>query len=92
MICLYLRQAFLIAVDYYSGYFELQDLSNTASNRVITVLKSWFARHGIPVTVISDNGPPFNSGDLSRSVKNGTFIRLLQALATRRVMVVLKMP
>ena len=38
-------------------------MSNTTSNRVITVLKTWFARHGIPVTVISENGPPFNSGD-----------------------------
>ena len=36
-------------------------MSHTTSGRVITVLKSWFARHGIPATVISDNGPPFNS-------------------------------
>ena len=55
------RQTFLIAVDYYSGYFEVQDLSSTTGNRVITVLKTWFARHGIPVTLVSDNGPPFNS-------------------------------
>ena len=67
------RQAFLIAVDYYSGYFEVQDLSNTTSNRVITVLKTWFARHGIPVTVISDNGPPFNSGDFESFSKEWDF-------------------
>ena len=54
------RQSFLIAVDYYSGYFEVQDMSTTTSTRVITVLKSWFSRHGIPMTLISDNGPPFN--------------------------------
>ena len=67
------RQAFLIAVDYYSGYFEVQDLSNTTSNRVIAVLKTWFARHGIPVTVISDNGPPFNSGDFESFSKEWDF-------------------
>ncbi|XP_044173524.1 uncharacterized protein K02A2.6-like [Acropora millepora] len=55
------RQFFLKAVDYFSGYFEVQDMSSTASTRVITVLKSWFSRHGIPL--ISDNGPPFNSDD-----------------------------
>ena len=57
------RQSFLIAVDYFSGYFEVQDMSSTTSTRVITVLKSWYSRHGIPMTLISDNGPPFNSED-----------------------------
>ena len=57
------RQSFLIAVDYFSGYFEVQDMSSTTSTRVITVLKSWFSRHGIPMTLISDNGPQFNSED-----------------------------
>ena len=55
------RQTFLIAVDYSSGLFEVQDMTSTVASRVITVLKSWFARHGIPITVMSDNGPPFNS-------------------------------
>ena len=45
------RQAFLIAVDYSSGSFEVLDLSHTTSHRVITVLKTRFARHCIPVTV-----------------------------------------
>ena len=57
------RQSFLIAVDYFSGYFEVQDMSSTTSTSVITVLKSWFSRHGIPMTLISDNGPSFNSED-----------------------------
>ena len=55
------RQTFLIAVDYYSGLFEVQDMTSTVASRVITVLKSWFARHGIHITVMSDNCPPFNS-------------------------------
>ena len=67
------RQSFLIAIDYYSGYFEVQDLGNTTSNRVITALKTWFARHGIPVTVISDNRPPFNSGDFESFRKEWDF-------------------
>ena len=57
------RQSFLIAIDYYSGYFEVQDMNSTTSTRVITVLKSWFSRHGIPMTLISDNGLPFSSED-----------------------------
>ena len=43
-----------------AGYFGVQDTSSTRRTRVISVLKSWFFRHGIPLTLISDNGPPFN--------------------------------
>lgn len=50
-------------MDYYSGYFEVQDMSSTTSIGVITVQMSWFSRHGIPSTVISDDRPPFNSED-----------------------------
>ena len=44
-------------------FFELRALSNTRASSVITSLKSQFARHGIPNTVRSDNGPPFSSSD-----------------------------
>ena len=81
-------QSFLIAVDYYSGYFEVQDMSGTTSTRVM----AWFSRHGIPVIIISDNGPPFNNEDFKRpSVRNGIFTTPHQALITHKVMVVLKM-
>ena len=39
-------------------------MRSTTSTRVISVLKSWYSRHGIPMTLIRDNGPPFNSEDL----------------------------
>lgn len=48
-------------------------MSSTTSTRVITVLKAWFSRHGIPVTVISDNGPPFNSEDFTTFSKEWDF-------------------
>ena len=67
------RQSFMIAVDYYSGFFEVQDMTCTTSTCVITVFKSWFSRHGIPVTVISDNGPPFNSEDFTKFSKECDF-------------------
>ena len=84
-------QSFLIAVDYYSGYFEVQDMSSTTSTRVVTALKPWFSRHGIPVTVISDNGPPFSSEDFKTFSKEWDFTTSHQALIMHKVMVVLKM-
>ena len=50
---------FLITVDYYSGLYEVQSIQTTRASAVIEVLKSQFARHGIPHTVVSDNGPQF---------------------------------
>ncbi|XP_046576522.1 uncharacterized protein LOC124284493 [Haliotis rubra] len=52
---------FLITTDYYSDFFEVDRLHDKTSKTVIRKLKQQFARHGIPVQVMSDNGPPFGS-------------------------------
>lgn len=53
---------YLIVVDFYSNYFEVAYLNqNTTHSTVITQLKSIFSRHGIPLQLVSDGGPPFNS-------------------------------
>lgn len=53
--------AYLVTVDYYSDYFELDQMTTTNAESVIKRLKRHFSRHGVPVIVQSDNGPPFNS-------------------------------
>ena len=53
----------LICVDYYSEYFEIEKLEkDSTADTVIGVMKKLFATHGIPVKCVSDNGPPFNAG------------------------------
>ena len=52
---------YLLVIDYFSRYIEIAKLSSTSSNAVITHLKSFFARHGIPQYVMSDNGPQFSA-------------------------------
>ena len=52
------KEWFLI-VDHWSDYFELNQVSSTNSSSVIKTLKNQFARHGIPDTLYSDNGPQF---------------------------------
>lgn len=51
---------FLITVDYFSNFFQIDGLETTSSATVINTLKQHFARHGIPDKVISDNGPQFS--------------------------------
>lgn len=56
---------YLVTVDYYSNFWELDKLKSTRSTAVIQKVKSHFARYGIPNTVISDNGPQFSSVEFS---------------------------
>ena len=53
------RKKFLVLVDYYSGYVEVDELTSTTANHVINLCKSQFSRHGIPDVLITDNGPQF---------------------------------
>ncbi|CAL9707883.1 unnamed protein product [Knipowitschia caucasica] len=52
---------YLVMVDYFSNYPEVAFLTDTTAKQVIKHCKAIFARHGIPVTVVSDNGPQFSS-------------------------------
>ena len=57
----YKRRDYLITVDYYSDFWEIDVLPNTTSETVIKCTKAHFARYGMPDTVITDNGPQFRS-------------------------------
>ena len=50
---------YLIVVDYFSNFWEIDPLPNTKTSTVIKKLKCQFERQGIPDVVISDNGPQF---------------------------------
>ena len=51
--------AFLVTVDYYSGFWEIDQLQELGATSVIRCLKRHFARYGIPVKCVTDNGPQF---------------------------------
>ena len=51
---------YVLLMDYYSHYPEMAVLKDTTASTVVTHIKSFFARHGIPGTVRSDNGPQFS--------------------------------
>ncbi|XP_034075852.1 uncharacterized protein K02A2.6-like [Gymnodraco acuticeps] len=53
-------KSYLLVVDYASRYVEMALLTPTKSTDVIHHLKSIFARHGIPETLVTDNGPQFS--------------------------------
>ena len=55
----------LVLVDSYSGWFELDYLPNMTSNTVIAKLKRHFATHGVPHTLMTDNGTQFTGRDFA---------------------------
>lgn len=57
---------YLITVDYYSNFWEVDYLPDTTSVTVIRKLKAHFARQGIPDIVVSDNGPQYTSQEFKR--------------------------
>ena len=57
---------YLLAVDYFSRYPEVIKLTSTTSKAVISSLKAIFSRHGVPLVLMSDNGPQFDSSDMKQ--------------------------
>ena len=60
---------YLVTVDYLTNFWEVDYLRNeTTSRNVIRKLKMNFARYGIPMTLVSDNGPQFASQEFRKFV------------------------
>ncbi|KAK3731331.1 hypothetical protein QZH41_004089 [Actinostola sp. cb2023] len=69
---------YIVVVDYYSRYWEVSSLHNTTSTSVIEKLKQFFARHGIPETLKSDNGPQYSSAEFAKLQLSGNSHTLRQ--------------
>jgi predicted Fe-S protein YdhL (DUF1289 family) len=57
---------YLVMVDYYSDYFEIEQLATVSAAAIINRMRSQFSRHGIPELLFSDNGPQFTSEEFQR--------------------------
>ena len=62
----YKNKSYLLTVDYFSDYFEIDRLYSTTSKSIIKKLQAQFARHGIPEEVITDNNPNLVSDEFSK--------------------------
>jgi len=62
----YQHKHYLVTVDHYSDFYELDQLDSTLSTTVVNLTKAHFARHGIPLRCLTDNGPQFVSHESRR--------------------------
>ena len=66
------NQDYLITVDFFSDYWEIDLLPDTTSDTVVILSKSQFARFGIPETALTDNGPQFEQRHMPTLQENGS--------------------
>ncbi|XP_063917307.1 uncharacterized protein K02A2.6-like [Zophobas morio] len=67
---------YLICVDYYSKYIEVENLGkNMTSFHIINKFKSMFARHGVPQYLVSDGGTQFTSQEFNNFAKQWNFVQ-----------------
>jgi hypothetical protein len=62
----FLRSMFIIVVDAMSKWPEVIQMSKTTSTHTIEVLRTIFARNGIPSRIVTDNGPQFTSSEFQQ--------------------------
>ena len=62
--------SFLILVDAHTKWVEICKVSGTTSKETIGKLQHMFAQFGLPVSLVSDNGPCFTSAEFKEFMKN----------------------
>ena len=55
----------LVLIDYYSRWSEVAVMKSTKAHLVIRCIEKMIITHGVPVTLRSDNGQPFDSEEFS---------------------------
>ena len=54
-----------VVVSYFSRFFETRVMRSTTSRKVVNSLERMFSRHGMPLSLKTDNGPQFSSDEFS---------------------------
>lgn len=67
---------YLITVDTYSRWIDVQKMANTKAQKVIETLRTMFTYFGLPKSLVSDNGPPFNAQEIATFCNNNKIKKL----------------
>ena len=63
------KHTLLVTIDAYSKWPEVHIVPSTSAQPTIDKLRLIFASHGLPMTLVSDNGTPFQSTEFSNFMK-----------------------
>ena len=87
---------YLILVDSHSKWLDVQVMQSITTAKTIAKLRSIFATHGLPKTIVSNNGPSFTSEEFKtflkangiRHIKSAPYHPSTNGLAERAVQTV----
>ena len=65
----YKGEMFLVVLDAYSKWLEVHRMKSITSTATIEKLREMFATHGLPATVVSDNGSNFTISEFQEFMK-----------------------
>lgn len=65
---------YLVVVDSYSGWFEMDSINDSTSATVIGKMKRQFATHGVPERLMTDNGRQFVSREFQQFSRDWNFV------------------
>ena len=65
----FMNSMFFIVTDAHSKWIEIMKMSSTTSTATIQMLRTMFARYGLPHTLASDNGTCFTSQEFEDFLK-----------------------
>ena len=64
-LCDFQGRTLLVVCDYYSNFIEVESITKANTSAICKVLKTLFARYGVPDSLVSDNGPQFASAEFA---------------------------
>ena len=73
------QREYLVCVDYYSNFTEIDYLQDQKAETVIHKLKMQFARHGIPDIVFSDQAAIFTGSQFKKFATKWSFIHTMSS-------------
>ncbi|BFZ25831.1 hypothetical protein BsWGS_28870 [Bradybaena similaris] len=65
----FMGHLFLVVVDSHSKWTEVRMMTKITAEKTTSSLRELFGTHGLPDTIVSDNGPTFTCSDFKRFVQ-----------------------
>ena len=75
----FMDKMFFVVVDATTKWPEVLITKSTSAEKTVSMLRSLFARFGIPSQIVSDNGPQFRSEEFSIFVRNNGIRHIFSA-------------
>ena len=79
----FLGKMYLVVVDSHSKWPKVFEMSSTSSEQTVCTLHKLFASYGLPLQLVSDNGPQFTSSCFEQFMKGNGVSTSVVPLITR---------